>query len=89
MAIPPCQGSVREGTCNKFNFAPFRTGVDLEDRIRFLKPLRKGNDSSSPVKGPRLVVGEVLIQALSRAHRSITLSGCIVVSLLLVPLVVI
>ena len=75
MAIPLCQGSVREGASSKFNFAPFRTGADLKDRLCLLAPLQEGNDSSSPIEGPGFAICEVLIRAFSRAYGSIIWSG--------------
>ena len=41
----------------KFYLAPFRTGVDLEDRPRLLEPFREGNDSASSIEGPRFAAG--------------------------------
>ena len=79
MAIPACEGSLREGACNKFYFVSFWARADLKDQLSFLELLREGNNYTSPVKGHGLAVGEVLIRALSRVHWSITLSemhGC-------------
>ena len=61
MPIPPCEGSVREGAGNKFYFASFWVGANLEDTLRFLYPLQYINNSTVVVKGFGFAVGEVFV----------------------------
>ena len=74
MAVPPCQGSIGEGADNKLHFAPFRAHTDCKDRIGFLEPSHQSDDSTISIKGKGFAVGEVLVGALPRAHRDLTLS---------------
>ena len=79
MAIPPCQGSVREGAGGKCNLAPFQTGADLKDQLRLLEPLQEGNNSTSSLKALGLQLTKSLYKhSLERIGASTIEGGTLV-----------